>query len=81
MIDESAPSSALRDEVVSTLTAALADADIASQVADGVLVKPARWEGFGFGGSPDLTLVGGGAGGQRSAAERQTACRAETSCP
>ncbi|MEP6560086.1 MAG: hypothetical protein ABJD68_03305, partial [Nakamurella sp.] len=59
VVDQSPPSSALRDEVVSTLTAALADADIARQVADGVLVKPARWEGFGFGGSPDLTLVGG----------------------
>ena len=62
VIDEPSPSSALRDEVVSTLTAALADADIAEQVADGVLVKPARWEGFGFGGSPDLTLVGGSGG-------------------
>jgi hypothetical protein len=67
--DESAPSSALRDEVVSTLTAALADADIARQVADGVLVKPARWEGFGFGGSPDLTLIGGSGGGGRATGE------------
>ena len=62
VVDESSPSSAIRDEVVSTLTAALADEDVAQQVADGVLVKPARWEGFGFGGSPDLTLVGGSGG-------------------
>ncbi len=64
-VDDGAPSSAVRDEVVSTLTAALADPDVAAQVADGTLVKPARWEGFGFGGSPDLTVVGGtgGAGG------------------
>jgi hypothetical protein len=64
VIDDSSPSSAVRDEVVSTLTAALADEDVAQQVADGVLVKPARWEGFGFGGSPDLTLVGGSGGGK-----------------
>lgn len=55
--EDNAPSSALRDEVVSTLTAALADHGVAGQVADGTLVRPARWEGFGFGGSPDLTLV------------------------
>lgn len=57
ILDERAPSSAIRDEVVSTLTAALADSDVADQVADGTLVKPARWEGFGFGGGPDLSLV------------------------
>ncbi|MET0965195.1 MAG: hypothetical protein ABWZ02_02295 [Nakamurella sp.] len=79
VVEESAPSSAVRDEVVSTLTAALADEDVAQQVADGVLVKPARWEGFGFGGSPDLTLVGGssggitGAGGRRRESTRPTA--------
>ena len=56
-VDESSPSSALRDEVVSTLTAALADGDVAEQLAAGALVKPAKWEGFGFGGSPDLTIV------------------------
>lgn len=71
IVGESAPSSALRDEVVSTLTAALADGAIAEQVAQGTLVKPARWEGFGFGGSPDLTLVGGG--GERSTTPRSTA--------
>ena len=57
LLDERAPSSAIRDEVVSTLTAALADEEVADQVADGTLVKPARWEGFGFGGGPDLSLV------------------------
>jgi hypothetical protein len=30
---------------------------VADQVADGTLVKPAKWEGFGFGGGADLTLV------------------------
>jgi hypothetical protein len=57
LAEESSPSSALRDEVVSTLTAALADEDIAEQIADGTLVKPAKWEGFGFGGAPDLKVV------------------------
>lgn len=54
--DERNPSSAVRDEVVATLTAALSDEAVADDVERGVLVKPARWEGFGFGG-PELTLV------------------------
>lgn len=54
--DEPDPSSAVRDEVVATLTAALADESVADEVAHGVLVKPARWDDFGFGG-PQLTLV------------------------
>ncbi len=53
------PSSAVRDEVVATLTAVLSDEAVAADVERGVLVKPARWEGFGFGG-PELTLVAGG---------------------
>ena len=50
------PSSTVREEVVSTLTAALSDGSVADQIQRGVLVKPARWAGFGFGG-PELTLV------------------------
>lgn len=60
--DESNPSSAVRDEVVATLTAALSDETVAGEVERGVLVKPARWEGFGIGG-PELTLVTGGSSG------------------
>ena len=59
MIADGTPSSAVRDEVVSTLTAALADQAVAEQIADGTLVKPARWEGFGFGGAPELSVVPG----------------------
>ncbi len=59
---ESNPSSAVRDEVVATLTAALSDETVAGEVERGVLVKPARWEGFGIGG-PELTLVTGGSSG------------------
>lgn len=60
--DESNPSSAVRDELVATLTAALSDETVAGEVERGVLVKPARWEGFGIGG-PELTLVTGGSSG------------------
>lgn len=56
---ETHPSSAAQDEVVSTLTAALSDDTVADEVERGVLVKPARWEGFDLGG-PDLTLISGG---------------------
>lgn len=63
--DEPDPGTAVRDEVVSTLTAALSDESVAAEVQRGVLVKPARWEGFGFGG-PDLTLVRDAPGGEPS---------------
>jgi hypothetical protein len=70
--DEPNPSSAARDEVVATLTAALSDEAVADDVERGVLVKPARWEGFGFGG-PELTLVPGGStiGPPRAPATRE----------
>lgn len=55
---ETAPSAALKEEIVSTLTAALADSDLAEKLADGTLITSASWEGFGFGGPPDLTVVG-----------------------
>lgn len=81
LVAESAPSSALRDEVVSTLTAALADGDVADQLADGILVKPARWEGFGFGAGPDLTLVPTPAprsGGDRATPTSRAATRSDS---
>ncbi len=55
-VDEPNPSAAVRDEVVSTLTAALSDEAVAADVEHGLLVRAARWEGFGFGG-PELSLV------------------------
>ena len=42
-------SAALRDEVSETFSAALADPDVAEQVAAGTLVRAARWAGFGPG--------------------------------
>jgi len=40
---------ALRDEVADTLNAALADEEVASQVAAGRVLRAAQWAGFGFG--------------------------------
>ena len=51
------PPAALRDEVTATLGAALADPEVAGQVAAGTLIRPARSEGFGPGGPPELALV------------------------
>lgn len=42
-------SAALRDELSETFSAALADPDVAGQVAAGTLVRAARWAGFGPG--------------------------------
>ena len=55
--DDPSPSAAVREEVVATLTAALADDEVAEQLRSGTMVKPARWEGFGFGAGPDLMIV------------------------
>jgi hypothetical protein len=46
---QNSPSVALRDEVTDTFSAALADPDVAEQVAAGTLTKAARWAGFGLG--------------------------------
>lgn len=43
------PSVALRDEVTETISAALADPDVAQQVAAGTLTRAAHWAGFGAG--------------------------------
>ncbi len=43
------PSVALRDEVTDTFNAALADPDVAGQVAAGTMQKAVRWAGFGPG--------------------------------
>ncbi len=57
------PPSGLRDEVVATLTAALADPGTAAEFAAGTLTKAAHWSGFGFGfaagdlASPDGTVA------------------------
>lgn len=42
-------SATLREEVIETLNAAIADPEVAAQVAAGTLVRAARWAGFGPG--------------------------------
>lgn len=49
---QSAPSAAIRDEVNQTLQAAIADPDVAEQLAAGRLVRAAQWDGFGSGSAP-----------------------------
>jgi hypothetical protein len=46
---QQSPSVALRDEVTDTFNAALADPDLAEQVAAGTLQKAVHWAGFGPG--------------------------------
>ena len=46
---QESPSVALRDEVTDTFNAALADPDVAEQVAAGTLQKAVHWAGFGPG--------------------------------
>jgi hypothetical protein len=46
---QGSPSVALRDEVIDTFNAALADPDVAEQVAAGALLKAVHWAGFGPG--------------------------------
>jgi len=51
------PAAALRDEVTATLSAAVADPDVAGQLAAGTLERAAHHEGFGPAGPPVLALV------------------------
>jgi hypothetical protein len=80
------PPAALRDEVTATLGAALADPQVARQLGAGTLVRPARSEGFGPAGGPELALVT--SSGARSPARtprartgRQRTARAESAEP
>jgi len=50
------PSAGLREEVTETLTAALADPDVAAEFASGTLTRAVQWAGFGvapLGGAAD----------------------------
>ena len=47
LVGQQDPPAALREEVVATLNATLADPDVARQILAGSLVRPVRWEGFG----------------------------------
>jgi len=63
------PPSSLRDEVTSTLTAALADPATAAGFAAGSLTKAAQWSGFGY---ADLGPAGDPAPTRPTAAPRPT---------
>jgi hypothetical protein len=54
---QSSPPAALREEVTATFGAALADPQVAEQLAAGTLVRAERRAGFGSGGAPALSLV------------------------
>jgi hypothetical protein len=45
---EQAPPAALREDVISTLGAALADPEVAAELAGGTLVRAVQWAGFGM---------------------------------
>jgi hypothetical protein len=66
------PAAGLRDEVMETLDAAVADPDVARRL--GVLQRAEKWSGFGFAptGSPELTLVRGGRGSPPAAPGKST---------
>lgn len=68
------PSTALRVEVNSTLGAALADPQVAEQLAAGTLERAAGGDGFGSAGPPELTLVTS-PGEHRTPAARAPAAR------
>ena len=53
---QQSPPAALRDEVSSTLQAALADPEVAARFGAGALLAAARWSGFGT-SIPELALV------------------------
>lgn len=51
------PAAGLREEVISTLNAAVADEGVVEQLGSGTLVRAARWDGFGFASPPELSVV------------------------
>jgi hypothetical protein len=73
-----APPAALRDEVNATLGAALADPQVAEQLAAGALERPAHADGFGPAGpaGPPVLTVVPSPGARRAQARPQAATRA-----
>jgi septal ring factor EnvC (AmiA/AmiB activator) len=47
--EQQTPTAALREEVYATLLAAIADSEVADELASGRLVRAERWSGFGSG--------------------------------
>ncbi len=78
-----APSAALRDEVTDTFSAALADPQVAEQVAAGTLLRAARWAGFGpgIGTAPAAAPPRAAASGVRSRQARAGQPAGEAGAP
>lgn len=55
--EQPAPPAVVREEVLSTLSAAVADPQVADQVGAGTLLRAAHWDGFGSAIRPDLVLL------------------------
>lgn len=70
-ISARSPSSGLREEVVSTLNAALADPGVAEQLCAGTLLRAARWDGFGSAAPPQLSVVRPVSGARATQTERK----------
>ena len=69
---------ALREEVIATLSSALADPQVAAELADGALIRPVERSGFGFGpadADADGPLPPGSARGERQRAGPGEAAR------
>lgn len=94
--DVADPPAGLREEVSATLTAALADPEVAAAFAAGTLIRAAEWAGFGFGfgvappAAPGDSDAGGQArertrppAGEASgpAGEREDGCAGEARLP
>ena len=75
------PSATLRDEVIATLGAAVADPQVAEQLQAGTLLRPARWDGFGADATPALTLVPAPTGGPRTSAGKSAEKPARAKTP
>jgi hypothetical protein len=65
------PPAALREEVTGTLSAAIADPDVAARLAAGTLTRAQQWAGFGVTPEAALTLVPGAAPPRPPAAASQ----------
>ncbi|MDQ3735698.1 MAG: hypothetical protein M3400_17165, partial [Actinomycetota bacterium] len=75
------PPPAVRDEVVSTLNAAVADERVVEQLRTGTLLRSARWDGFGFASPPELSVVRPTAPRQRAAAPAAKAAQSAPAAP
>jgi hypothetical protein len=77
---QSESAAALRQEVASTLEAALADPDVAEQLGTGTLVRSAEWSGFGD-STPTLAAVPPLRAEPKGSAKRRAASKSSGKAP